>query len=272
MYWYEWCAKFNHRKGNMMPAKYIKQLLLAPDPGYASIYGFSKEDAQTIKDSGNSSGFSRFAVYADTLYMDFDTGLEDALKVSELLEDKGIAHTVWDSGSKGGHLHIEQVPAYCQHLPYCQKRWVMTLGIECDLSLYQHGRILSLPGRIHPKTGRAKTQVKAVLGSPVNLDLSPPPPSLTFKFEPILGLEGGLLQVLGLLSDPPTPGNRHQRLWSAAERLASAGLTEITTTELLIEVNSKWPEPKSEQEVIEAVAQGYRKYRQHSERTVEPGG
>jgi hypothetical protein len=271
MYWFEWCAKFNHRKGNMMPAKYIKQLLLAPDPGYSSIYGFSKEDAQTIKDSGNSSGFSRFAVFADTLYMDFDTGLEDAAMVSALLTDQGIAHSLWDSGSKGGHIHVKQVPAYAQHLPYCQKRWVMTQGFVCDLSLYQHGRILSLPGRIHPKTGRPKRLIAEEAGEPISLDLSPAPATLAFNFEPVIGLERGLLQVLGLISDPPTPGNRHMKLWSCAEALASAGMSPTTVYELLCEVNSKWPEPKSEAEVLEAVKQGYRKHPQALGATVGPG-
>lgn len=267
MYWYEWCSKFNHRKGNMMPDKYVKQLLKAKDPGYASIYGFSPEDAKLIKDSGSSSGLGRFSVYADTLYMDFDTGLEAATIASAQLTDMGIAHSLWDSGSKGGHIHVKQVPAYCQHLPYCQKRWVMLQGFECDLSLYQHGRILSLPGRIHPKTGKPKVLIAEEAGEPINLDLTPPP-IMTFSYDFGGDLEQAFLQLAGLVSDPPTPGNRHQRLWSCAERLAFLGFNEATVLDILIGVNSEWETPKSEPEIQAAVTQGFRKI---SKTTVDPG-
>jgi hypothetical protein len=269
MYWYEWCSKFNHRKGNMMPNKYIKQLLKAPDPGYASIYGFSAEDAKQIKSSGSSSGFSRFSVYADTIYLDFDTGVDSALAAGLQLKQAGITHEVWDSGSKGGHVHIAQIPAYCQHLPYAQKRWVISQGFACDLSLYQHARILSLPGRIHPTTGRPKTLLSRFQGNAVNLDLSPPPTTMSFNYDFGGDLEQAFLQLAGIVANPPTPGNRHQKLWSCAERLASLGFKNTVVFDILLEVNNQWPTPKSEAEVQAAVNQGFRKF---SDKTLELGG
>lgn len=246
----------------MLPLSVLKQMLKAPDPGYATVYMFDENAAQAILLDRHSSGFGRYPVYTEELVMDLDGG-EEQLKLAEAaLKAKKLGYTVWFSGGKGYHIYIKLTKMVSgKDVPYSQKKYVEALGIGADLSLYQHGRIISLPGRVHPKTKQKKRKVKEIVGAMLELPMLIAPEQV-FTFNGNGGLnefEAALWKILTLLNDEPSPGNRHTQLWSTALHLADAGFSYDTALELMTEVNDKWKNPKDPAEVEMAVKQAYKK-------------
>lgn len=259
MLYREWCLTPMQRRGCMLPLARVAQFEKAPDAGYASVYMFSEEDASAIRDSGSSAGFARFVVYADTLTLDLDKGDRQLKRVREALI--GYAYSVYESGGKGYHVVIPLTEMMVgKSVPYSQKKWVEALNVEADLSLYQSGHIIALPGRRHPKSGKRKVLVDVVQGKLLACPLlDEPTPIFSVNPEGLTGLEQGLWQVLGLLQREPDVGHRHMSLWSAAKALADAGIEFDTSLNLLSEVNARWDEPKELSDVRAAVLQAYRK-------------
>lgn len=258
----EWCKTPMRRKGVMLPQPQIDLICCGADSGYASVYAFDEDAANEIIDSRSSSGFSRFAVYADQLTLDLDDGPEQLRVVEKILSERGLEYSVFDSGSKGYHVCIPHPRTlHGRSLPYSQRVWVEGLGVEADLSLYQHGRILSLPGRVHPKTGRKKTLVKEVAGASLDLPMVDPPggPVFTFGEGGMGDLEAGVWRLLQSLTDEPSPGNRHTRLWSTAKHFADAGLSYEWTCEILQRINEQWQNGKDPSEVEIAASQAYQR-------------
>lgn len=246
----------------MLPLNVLATILKAPDPGYASVYMFDENAAKAIIAEHSSSGFSRFSVYTDELVIDLDGGEEQLKKAEKAIRERKLAYTVWSSGGKGFHVYIPLTKMVSgKDVPYSQKRFVESLDIDADMSLYQHGRILSLPGRVHPKTGARKTRVKGVQGKALELAiLIAPEPVFNFQANGGLNdLEAGLWNLLELLSNEPSVGNRHTKIWSTALHLADAGLTYEATLELILEVNDSWKNPKDETEVATAVQQAFKR-------------
>lgn len=259
MLYREWCLKPSHRKGVMLPLATIAKFESAPDAGYASVYMFDAEAAAQIKAAQSSSGLARYPVFADTLTLDLDKGAEQLARAEQKLA--GLGYRVYDSGGKGFHVVITlETMVSGTNVPYSQRKWVESLNVEADLSLYQAGHIISLPGRKHPKTGRRKTLIRQVPGLSLKLQIHEPP-ERTFAISEAnqSELERGLWRVLGLLQQEPGIGNRHTALWSTAKHFADACLDFDTTLNLLTEVNAKWAEPKTAEELKAAVSQAYRR-------------
>ena len=260
----EWCSAPHTRKGSMMPVNMIARIANSPniDTGYASVYYFDENAANAIILSRSSSGLGRFDVYTDELVIDLDSGDEQLALTERVLKERGLSYTVWASGGKGYHIYIRlSATMMGNNVPYSQKKYVESLGIKADLSLYQHGRILSLPGRVHPKTGVRKHRVKRVRGSNVLTIplLTPPEPVFRFDANGGLGdLEAGLWSLISMLGQEPDVGNRHTALWSAALHFADAGVSYATTLELITEVNSKWECSKDGDGITLAVKQAYK--------------
>jgi hypothetical protein len=152
MLYREWCLYPNQRRGRMLPIALIAKFELAADAGYASVYMFDKEAADQIKAAGNSSGLARFPVYTDTLTLDLDKGEAQLERVRTAIA--GLRYDVYVSGGKGFHvvIHLDRMVSGT-NIPFSQRKWVEALNVEADLSLYQAGHIISLPGRKHPKDG-----------------------------------------------------------------------------------------------------------------------
>lgn len=232
-------------------------ILAGPAPGYCSVYAFNEIDAKQIRALGNSRGFARFSVYAECLILDIDGGDEQMRRVIPKLDALGLGYDVYESGGKGYHIYIWHEPIYSPNLPYSHLCWVEANGIECDKSLYQHGRILSLPGRVHPKTGKRKQFVESKEGAMPVIELQTAP---TFDITPDGSKDMVFVfrQLSRLVEFEPDQGKRHTRLWSAAANCAFAGMSQTWTEEVLQEINSKWRNPKEPEEVVAAVSQAYR--------------
>jgi len=252
----EWVPSNLYRTGNLIPLSSLDQVLARPDPGYASVYKFRAEDAKIIRANGSSRGLGKLVVAADAVTLDVDNP-DDINQVLEKLDSLKLGYEVWDSG-RGFHVVIPHDLIADNRLPYSHKCWVESLGLPVDYSLYQHARILRLPGTVNVKTGRRKQFVERVDGMKPTIELRDPP---QFNFKPdTMGLktiESVLNQFQRLAASEPLPGNRHTRIWSAARSAYEAGLSYSTSLELLQEVNAIWQNPKLPVEVEKAVTQAY---------------
>jgi len=171
----------------------------------------------------------------------------------------GYRYSVWFSGGKGYHIYLYHDLIDSPDLPHSHKRFIETLGIECDLSLYQHGRIFSLPGRKHPKTGVQKYCVKKVPGKKIDLDIVPAPPKPVFDFKSSDRdiLVRAMFRATDLASKGPPMGNRHTSIWGTAKDFAESGLPFDIVVGLMQHINSTWDNCKTEGEVVAACEQAF---------------
>lgn len=258
MLYREWCLKPSHRRGCMISATRVAMFCNAPDAGYASVYMFNEQDARAITKSGSSAGLSRYDVYTDTLTLDLDKGL-DQLELTRKALD-GLAYLVFESGGKGYHVVISlDAMVSGKNIPYSQRCWAEALNVGADLSLYQAGHIIALPGRLHPKTGKRKVFLFSQPGDVLSLPISDPkPPTFALGDGDQSEFERGLWRTLSLVQEGPGVGGRHTALWSTARHFADSGIGFDATLEILWAVNQTWEEPKTLDEVRVAVSQAYR--------------
>jgi hypothetical protein len=244
----------------MVPLNALDSLQKLPNPGYISVYMFSEDAALKIKQSGTSKGLQQYPVAADELVIDIDNGDEGLAEVEVVLEAQGLAYQVWSSGGKGYHVCIPHPLVCSEDLPYSHQQAVQGLGLKVDMSLYQHGRLISMPGRVHPKTKQKKRFIRQVEGK--NLDLKiVKKPDLQFNFDDRAGLDelaSGLMRVVNMLNTPPSPGNRHTKMWGAAKDLADAGLQFDTVLDVMGRVNESWDVQKDEAEIRLAIEQAFK--------------
>lgn len=264
----EWASDTHARKGRMISLPALTNILKLRDPGYSSLYFFSKEDADVIKENGHSRGFQYLVAYSAFLVMDIDCGQEGLDQITPILDKEGYSYEVWSSGGKGFHIYMPHEMLGSVHLPYSHKMKIREiLGDKyalIDGSLYQHGRLLSLPGRIHAKTKKKKKFEYAKKGTrdlivPIIEEVKVRP-----LYEQVVGSDEGLIigltRVQDMLTHPPGPGNRHLRIWGASKDLAMAGLSYDTVLNLMNRVNSSWTNQKPESEIEQAVQSAFKNW------------
>lgn len=264
MFYVEWARTVKSRKGHMLTMTGLTNILKLRDPGYSSVYLFNESDALKIKANGHSKGLSQYEVSSKFLALDIDSGIEGYRQISETLRAKGIAFESWESGGKGYHVYIPHKFISSIHLPYSHKVVAESLVAKelIDPTLYQHGRLLALPGRIHPVTKKSKVLFETFKGSVVEIPLlEAPKPQINFMFntesnEQLLAM--GLTRVSDLIVYPPEKGKRHIRIWGASKDLADAGLQYETVLDLIVQVNESWPDPKSLIELEQAVKSAFK--------------
>jgi hypothetical protein len=222
------------------------------NPGFMSLYAYSEEDAQKIVESGSSCGFDRYTPASDFLAIDIDTGEADLAHAEAQLE--GYGYEVWVSGSKGFHIILRHELIHDKRLPYSHSQWVKERGIRCDFSLYQAGRIFRLPRCIHQKTGRRKTLLRIVAGSPITVDLVEKP-KVEFSFGG--GGDGDYKSALGrlwsLAEEGLQEGSRNNKIWSISAALVDAGFELDAVKSFISHINSKQVAPLDEEELSLAV-------------------
>lgn len=263
MRYLEFAVEPFQRSGTMIPLSAYNDILKLPDPGYCSVYQFTQTDAFAIRAGGRSKDFGRLSVYADRLWMDFDgKDLTDesvaeaksrTQAAAKILKNLGASFTVWFSGGKGFHICTKIQPMDGIGVPYSQSQYVTALGVVCDMSLYQHGRLLSNPGRLHKKTGKRKELIHTHTGDTL-LQIPYSEPLVTTL--PNLGnmsssdkAKLSVLRMLSILNNPPETGMRHTRMWSWAMSAFESGLSEDWIWQNLLLINSLLPDPKSIEDV-----------------------
>jgi hypothetical protein len=244
----------------MIPLSKMHFILDLPSPGFASVYAFSEQDALLVRERGHSRGLSEFSVWADRVAIDIDQGDEGLLPVLSILDAKGLGYEVWSSGGKGYHVFIPHEPIYSPHLPYSHLSFLRSIGVSCDETIYQHSRVLRLPGTVHLKTGKRKQFYMRKDGMQPTIPIVERP---KFDFKPGLGtksFQSALMGAMSLITNPPPTGQgkRHTLLWGVAKDFAEAGTPYLTALGVLLEVNRSWQKPKPVEKVELAVSQAYR--------------
>lgn len=262
-YWVEYSLKTTQRSGKMIPVSSLPEFYTKGNAGYSSYYWFREEDAREIQKQGNSIGLSRFSVYTRYLVVDIDRENDTAAALRDMeaytaeLRGMGLKHSVWVSGGKGFHIYIHCEPMEGIDVPYSQLCWVKERGWKVDLTLYQHGRLLSNPGRKSEKTGIRKHKLSDYPGELLQVPRVQPPERATRTAE--IGSADlarvALFRLQKALEQDPS--SRHTTLWSLAGTLAEAGMEEQLTTDLLRWINKFWTQPKDDEGLIRAVNQAY---------------
>lgn len=266
MYYVEWAPTVKERKGRMVPLKALTLLLKRPDPGYSSYYLFREEDALVIKQSGSSRGLNQYPVASSYLVVDCDQGEAGRESIQLILDTSGYAYELWNSGGKGYHFYIPHTPICDIRLPFSHKQVALSLFPKelIDITLYQHGRLLSLPGRIHATTKQPKRSLGFYPGLPIEIPLVEDTGSAKLTTYGAAApdhqvLAEGLQRAVDLICYPPDNGRRHIRVWGTATDLAQAGLDYPTVLNLLQRINDTWESPKEPEQIAQAVSSAYKR-------------
>lgn len=262
--WREWGRHVNWRCGNFLPEKVIAKLATSHfNPGYSSHYMFPKQVALEARELQSSRGL-RGNVGGYYLILDFDNGTEQVKQAETQLMEMGLAYDLYSSGGKGFHIYIFHECVWSKHLPYSHYHWVDTnFDLEIDLSIFQHSRLIALPGRVHKSTGQRKQLLKTVTGNLLNLEIVEMPERelMTFeKGEKTDQLMQGLLRCITLLQAEPRRGNRHTALWGTAKDLLGGGLHPKAVYDILSKINNQWTNSKDGTDVIEAIEQAIKSH------------
>lgn len=259
--WYaEWCPNEYSRSGCMIPISRVERIQGSSlNTGYSTNYVFSKEDAFKIRSNGNSRGLDKYKVGAWDIVIDLDKGEEQFLQVRTKLIELELEFYVYFSGGKGYHIYLPQTEfIYSKHLPYSQELVVKSILGDYDPSLYQHGRLLSMIGRVHPKTGVKKHFVEHVEGIKVKVMIVEKPEFTYSRSEFTSNISSVMIQVANLSENEPGVGGRHTGIWSVSMNLFDLGLAYETVLDLMLTVNNKWVDSKTDIEVTKAVQQARR--------------
>lgn len=253
----EWCKTPMGRKGLMVRESLVPKIVGASySSGYTTVYSFNKEDANKIRESRCSKGFSRFEVGASRVAIDLDEGEEQLTVVEKILQREGLGYEIWFSGGKGFHVFIDHRFICSTHLPYSHLCFLKELSIPCDESLYQHGRLLSLEGRVHPKTKKKKNFVKCVGGKMAEILIVEKPKFVfTGGGEDTRGLNISetMITLANLATIEPRRDQRHTLLWQVGLDLCRCGLSDQTIFDLLRAVMKDWEIPKSDEKLRDIV-------------------
>ncbi len=264
MLFHEYALTPNKRNGTMVPRSSLPDIYSRPDSGYCTVYAFDAHAAAAIRAQGDSKGMGRFAVYSDRLWVDFDAdeieeARQRARELASRLKEEDYSFTVWFSGGKGYHVCVKIEPMHGKDVPYSQSQLLKSWTIACDYSLYQHGRLLSNPGRLHPKTGIKKHKVMEWSGSRLlSIPMLEAPQREVVNPDTLSDAQLATIalhRAQSLILDAPMPGMRHTSYWSAAMQMIEAGMDRDLISGLLCWANKFFPNPKSDEEIWRAVDQ-----------------
>lgn len=222
--------------------------------GFTSMYGYSPEIANHIKNTNSTKGIGKFPVYSDTLFLDFDNNEAAANEFRDKLMDNNYSFTRYHSGGRSIHFHIPIVPMYSINTPKAQKEWVEKFIDGADLSIYRHGGIYRLPGTYHVNNpGHYKKELDGFMGNLLEIGLPVPKPVvMSSKGEDnpefYYSIFGKLLHMsIG-------EGGRNPHMYKMGMAARSAGIEHIEALKLINMWNTdNCNPPKEEWEVAKLV-------------------
>ena len=136
--------------------------------GFRSVYAYPEAVRDHIAERGSSADLGGQPVYSDKLFLDFDdVGCADTI---DALADMGVAFSVWTSGNRSFHIHVELAPMLGPDVPFSQKYWVQhSVPDKADLTFYTPSGQFRLPGTLHEKTKQRKVRLQTYVGEPLAL-------------------------------------------------------------------------------------------------------
>ncbi len=162
-----WCEVRQWQKRVGAPY-FVKLDELAGKQGFRSVYAYDEGTVCLVRERGSAANIGDREVYSDKLFLDFDdVGCADTI---EMLCDLRVAFSVWTSGNRSFHIHVQLVPMVGQDVPYSQKHWVQhKVPDKADLTFYHAAGQFRLPGTLHEKTKQRKLKIETYEGEPLEL-------------------------------------------------------------------------------------------------------
>ena len=259
MIWYEWAKIPSKRAGIMVPETSLQKFIDSKGTsGFRSVFGFHPKDAAKIKKRGHSRDFREFPCYADRLVIDIDNGDEGKVEAEAKLKAAGLAYDLFSSGGKGYHFILTvSNPTLSYHTPYSHRKFVEGLGIPTDDSIYRHGGLISLEGRIHPTSKRLKSFIESVSGQDAHIPIVQPPMFVGNVPEDYNVLSDGFERAANLTGTQPPVGGRYMSLWRCVKCFYDAGVIPEVAEEIAHAINDSWDEPKDETEMKRLMEDAY---------------
>lgn len=127
--------------------------------GFISVYGYAEDAQQAINQTGTTKKLSKFPVYSDILFVDFDDNEEAAEEFKIYLDSKTYSYDMYHSGGRSIHFHIPIEPMYGVTVPQAQKSWMENHAPSADMTIYRHSAIYRLPGTYHAKNPGKKKEL-----------------------------------------------------------------------------------------------------------------
>lgn len=147
--------------------------------GFRSVYGFTEETAEHIKQTRSTAGLKGTPVYAEEILIDFDDQYDEANKFRESLIKDNISFTAYDSGNRSVHFHVPHAPICEEWVPLAHKQWVLSRTKLADTSFYHAVGMFRLPLTVHEKTGKLKLVVDSHEGALLTLTKPAKPERIT---------------------------------------------------------------------------------------------
>lgn len=186
--------------------------------GFRSIVAYDDATADRIREQSSTADLRGTAVYADTLFVDFDG--HDPLAFRKWLQGSGLAWQEYDSGNRSVHLHIPLTPICGAWVTDAMKVWTRQHAPTADISFLHPAGMYRLPGTYHPKQpGRRKELVAEAAGAPLAL---PEPTERQYTMPKIAASSRD--EFFAMLTQQQGEGHRRPFLWRLATTGAEAGM------------------------------------------------
>ena len=223
--------------------------------GFRSVYAFDEATTNKIRQERHTSNMRGTAVFADTLFVDFDNC--DGSGLIAHLTAEGIAFERWSSGGRSIHLHIPIVPVFGSWVPFAMKSWMRERAPEADLSFYHPSGVYRLPGTYHFKhPGRRKELIDVFEGRTLVLPEVDPEQFSVMELEEM----GGTEDLFCLLTQHTGEGHRRPRAWKIATLAAESGVDFEEALVLMAWWNSRCCTPPHSSQVLHSQCeQAYRR-------------
>ncbi len=139
---------------------------------FRSVYGYPPDIQEHIAATNLMVGIKSFAVQSSTLFIDVDEE-EHLEEIERIIAAANVGYSVWTTGNRGLHFHIDMDPDTSIDLPYSQAEYIRGLGLGqwVDMSIYRHHSIIRTPGAVHASTGKRKEVLRTVDGPMLRINL-----------------------------------------------------------------------------------------------------
>jgi hypothetical protein len=238
------------------PPRLVPLAEVSAHTGFRSIVAYDDAVAAQIRQQGSTANLRTCEVYADTLFMDFDS--HDPTEFRAWLQATGLGYEEYNTGGRSVHFHIPMAPIKGAWVTIAMKAWTRKHAPTADISFLHNAGMYRLPGTFHSRNpGRRKVLVCRKDG-PL-LELSKPGRE-TFSAYPGTGSHEELFL---LLTQAVGEGHRRPRAWLLATMAAECGMEFDEAVEHLLWWNSKFVDPPHEaQTIINQIESAYRRLAQ----------
>lgn len=220
--------------------------------GFRSVFAFDDDTKALIEEAGTTANLRGTAVYADTLFFDFDG--HDPTDFRRYLHGSGLAFSEWASGGRSVHFHVRLEPVFGSWVPLACKLWTREHAPTADTSFLHPTGMYRLPHTFHAKyAGRRKELVHAQEG--VALVLREP----AARPVPAVVPESSLDQLYFLLTASKGPGHRSGHIWLLATTAAECGLPVDDALDKIRDWNARQTAPQTERVILQQIDSAYRR-------------